>query len=72
MFFKMFYPILGVGLVGGALHRHKLYTEYEKIMTGGHQGNWLPWPQKKHEKRSTSNLETSIRQSERENGRKED
>ena len=63
----MLYPILGVGLVGGALHRHELYTEYKKIVI------WSSWQHKKHEKKTTSNLESSIRQSEGgEQGRKED
>ena len=68
----MLYPILGVGLVGGALHRHELYTEYKKIVGDGYQGIWLSWQHKKPEK-TTSNLESSIRRSEvGEQGRKED
>ena len=71
--FKMLYPILGVGLVSGALHRHELYTEYKKIVDGGYQGNWSSWQHKKPEKKSTSNLESSVRRLEgEEQGRKED
>ena len=31
MFRKVLYPLLGVGLVGGAIYRDRLYAEYREI-----------------------------------------
>ena len=43
----MIYPLLGVGLVGGAIHRQELYARYRDAIEGGDsgglRGNWSSW-----------------------------
>ena len=41
LFIKTLYPLLGVGLVGGAFHREKLYAVYKKVI-GGNMSSWQP------------------------------
>ena len=44
LFIKTIYPLLGVGLVGGAIHRQELYTRYRDAIEGsGLRGNWSSW-----------------------------
>ena len=44
MLAKIIYPLLGVGLVGGAFHRRDLHNHYKKALeSSGFQGNWTPW-----------------------------
>lgn len=52
MFLKVLYPLVGVGLVGGAIHREQMYTNYQKI-TGGYRWGRQNWQTK-------GNLERNI------------
>lgn len=60
MFLRVVYPLVGVGLVGGALHRDQVYTNYQKII-GGHRGNLTLWKKKQEKVTTDSNLEKNIR-----------
>lgn len=60
MFLKVVYPLVGAGLVGGALHRDQVYTNYQKI-SGGYRGNLTWWKKKPAKITTDSNLEKNIR-----------
>lgn len=60
MFLRIVYPLVGVGLVGGALHRDQVYTNYQKII-GGHRGNLTLWKKQQEKVTTDSNLEKNIR-----------
>ena len=59
MFLKVFYPLLGVGLVGVAIHRDEVYSEIKRIESR-YRGS-LSSRQSRSEKMTATNLEKSTR-----------
>ena len=55
MFRKVLYPLLGVGLVGGAIYRDRLYAEYREIERH-YRSNVAAW-----QSGGATNLEQSMR-----------